>query len=234
MRRRSQRRRYWEFARSKQYPSRVTFLAGEEMDLPHHPSPPLIYSDREPFMNRSWRNVRSSQSPDYSHSHSHSAGSSRTQSPPLSPPPRLLRPRASESGSIFQENIWPPPSAASQLMDPLTHAAQSVDLGRIIDDVMGPERASPPDISDTGLLLTVHEHGQEREQDQPQREQEQMREHENEDDVVAMLPLTLARTTSDEPALPASASILPQPPRWLSRSPNPSPKSSPLHKGQAI
>jgi hypothetical protein len=233
MRRRLQRRRYWALAR-KQQASRVTFLAGEEMDLPHHPSPPLVYSDREPFMNRSWRNVSSSQSHDHSHSHSLS-GSSRTQSPPLSPPPRLLRPRASESGSIFQENIWPPPSAASQLMDPLTQASQSVDLGRIIDDVMGPERASPPDISDTGLLLTVHEHGPEQEQEQPQREQEQMREHKNEDSVAAMLPLTLTRTISEEnPESPASASMLPQPPRWLSRSPNPSPKGSPLHKAQAI
>jgi hypothetical protein len=120
-------------------------------------------------------------------------------------------------------------------MDPLTHASQSVDLGRIIDDVMGPERASPPDISDSGLLLTVQEHGQEQEPEQPQREQEEMREYKNEDSAVAMLPLALTRTISDEtPESPASASILPQPPRWLSRSPNPSPKGSPLHKASAI
>ncbi|KAA1475595.1 hypothetical protein DENSPDRAFT_432476 [Dentipellis sp. KUC8613] len=47
-------------------------------------------------------------------------------------PPRLFH--ASGSGSVFQEAVWPPPSG---LADPLTAASSSVDLGRIVDDVMG-------------------------------------------------------------------------------------------------
>jgi len=50
----------------------------------------------------------------------------------------LLRPRGSVSGSIFHETgIWPPPSAASRLRDPLLSASE-VELGGIVDDVMGP------------------------------------------------------------------------------------------------
>lgn len=53
-------------------------------------------------------------------------------------PPRLLRARASDTGSIFHEGgVWPPPGARSQLADPLM-AASSVDLHSIVEEVMGP------------------------------------------------------------------------------------------------
>ena len=49
--------------------------------------------------------------------------------------PRLLRPRASETGSIFHEGgIWPPPS--DRLVDPIL-AGSHINLSNIIDDVMG-------------------------------------------------------------------------------------------------
>lgn len=50
-------------------------------------------------------------------------------------PPRLLRPRISGSGSLFEEQVWPPPREG--LRDPLM-AASSVDLTSIADEVMGP------------------------------------------------------------------------------------------------
>ncbi|KAI5118698.1 hypothetical protein M0805_003354 [Coniferiporia weirii] len=53
------------------------------------------------------------------------------------PPPRLLRPVASKTGSYFQEAVWPPPGAGSRISDPLM-AASHVDLTGIVDDVMGP------------------------------------------------------------------------------------------------
>ena len=57
---------------------------------------------------------------------------------PSEPPPRLLRPVASKTGSYFQEAVWPPPGEGSRLVDPLM-AASSVDLHSIVDYVMGPQ-----------------------------------------------------------------------------------------------
>ncbi|CCM05433.1 uncharacterized protein FIBRA_07650 [Fibroporia radiculosa] len=53
------------------------------------------------------------------------------------PSPYLLGLRASESGSLFQEGVWPPPRAG--FIDPL--ASTTDDLTRIVDDVMGPTAA---------------------------------------------------------------------------------------------
>lgn len=51
--------------------------------------------------------------------------------------PRLLRPRASETGSIFHEGgIWPPPSNSSRLVDPIL-AGSNINLSNIVDEVMG-------------------------------------------------------------------------------------------------
>ncbi|KAF9788313.1 hypothetical protein BJ322DRAFT_1106319 [Thelephora terrestris] len=51
--------------------------------------------------------------------------------------PRLLRPRASDTGSIFHEGgVWPPPSDSSRLVDPIL-ASSNINLSNIIDDVMG-------------------------------------------------------------------------------------------------
>jgi hypothetical protein len=45
--------------------------------------------------------------------------------------------RGSETGSVFREDVWPPPSESSRLMDPLAQS-MSIDLRSIVDDVMGP------------------------------------------------------------------------------------------------
>jgi hypothetical protein len=58
---------------------------------------------------------------------------------PYSDSPRIMRARASETGSIFrEEGVWPPPSERSKLVDPLTMASSQVSLVGIVDDVMGP------------------------------------------------------------------------------------------------
>lgn len=84
---------------------------------------------------------------------SYNAGS--LQGAPLVPPapfadqgrvsysPHLMGMRTSESGSIFQEAVWPPPRSA--LVDPLL--ASSEDLSHIVDDVMGPANPSGGDNS---------------------------------------------------------------------------------------
>lgn len=82
----------------------------------------------------------------------HSRASSRTQGAPTFPAasipgsssPHLLGLRASESGSIFHEAVWPPPGDQSRLVDPLVAGSTSVDLGRIIGDVMGPSGSRGP------------------------------------------------------------------------------------------
>ncbi len=54
------------------------------------------------------------------------------------PPPRLMRARASQTGSMFEElGVWPPPGEGSRLSDPLM-AASNVDLTSIVENVMGP------------------------------------------------------------------------------------------------
>ncbi|KAI6013239.1 hypothetical protein EDC04DRAFT_718802 [Pisolithus marmoratus] len=49
----------------------------------------------------------------------------------------LYQSHRSETGSMFQEDVWPPPSEQSRLIDPFTRS-QEIDLGSIVDDVMGP------------------------------------------------------------------------------------------------
>ncbi|EIN14746.1 hypothetical protein PUNSTDRAFT_140964 [Punctularia strigosozonata HHB-11173 SS5] len=56
--------------------------------------------------------------------------------------PRLFRPRASESGSIFRESVWPPPADSSRLVDPLLEGPSQVRFSGIIEDVMGPPKAN--------------------------------------------------------------------------------------------
>lgn len=53
---------------------------------------------------------------------------------PDSPSPSLLRSRISETGSIFREEVWPPPG----FVDPIEMTSSQVDLSHIVDDVMGP------------------------------------------------------------------------------------------------
>lgn len=59
-------------------------------------------------------------------------------------PGPLMRPRASGTGSIFHETgIWPPPRSGSQLQDPLLSGSE-VELGAIVDNVMGSRTTSSP------------------------------------------------------------------------------------------
>lgn len=51
--------------------------------------------------------------------------------------PHLATLRASESGSIFREDVWPPPGEASRFVDPILATSSQVNLGRIVEDVMG-------------------------------------------------------------------------------------------------
>lgn len=178
--------------------------------------------------------------------------------PPSSPftPPRLLRARGSETGSIFHESVWPPPSAASQMMDPLTSPSQSVNLARIITDVMGPPEADPM------LLLPLgpssreqgQGQGQEKEQEQGVRTPDDEGGDEGEGERRgAMIPppsFALAPTNPDdlsprsdlqssppssppEPLRPPEHEPEPRPETppstpWLSRPLHPSPRSSQL------
>ncbi|KLO06173.1 hypothetical protein SCHPADRAFT_698460 [Schizopora paradoxa] len=65
------------------------------------------------------------------------------------PPPRLMRARASQTGSMFEElGIWPPPGEGSRLSDPLM-TASNVDLTGIVENVMGPGEGSRPHGSGT-------------------------------------------------------------------------------------
>ena len=52
--------------------------------------------------------------------------------------PRLLRPRGSSTGSLFRENVWPPPQEAFH--DPIMTPH---DLGSTVSLVMGPPPESP-------------------------------------------------------------------------------------------
>ncbi|KAJ6550980.1 hypothetical protein DFH09DRAFT_1281139 [Mycena vulgaris] len=52
-------------------------------------------------------------------------------------PPFLFPPRASDSGSAFREEVWPPPRQESVFVDPLLQAPAD-DLSRIVIDIMGP------------------------------------------------------------------------------------------------
>jgi hypothetical protein len=181
-----------------------------------------------------------SQSPS-THARAHVSLSVPLQPPSTSlTPPRLLRARASESGSIFQESVWPPPSAASQLMDPLTYPSRSVDLARVVTDVMGPPESGPL------LLLQPNPSSRELRQGQGL-EQEQgalnpREEDEGEGERRGPSPTPRSELQSSPPPSPP-----PSPPRpgsgsgsdlsirspstpWLSRPLNPSPKGSPLQR----
>ena len=67
--------------------------------------------------------------------------------------PRLLRPRGSDTGSIFHEGgIWPPPSDNSRLVDPIL-ASSNINLSNIIDDVMGSSARQRLIASETNPIL---------------------------------------------------------------------------------
>ena len=257
LRKRTRRRqRYWSLSRPKRVPSRSTFLVGEEMDPPM-PSPPL--DQPNPFSSLSLHRDSSavgsisgagsvsgappvyphprfsrSQSDSSSHAHHTFLPAPLLPPPPSSPftPPRLLRARASESGSIFQESVWPPPSG---LMDPLTHPSQSVNLARIVTDVMGPPEDDPLLLLPPGPSSQEQGQGLEQEHGVPEPDGEgEQRGMMHPDELSPQSDLRSPSPPSSppEPLLPPEPeSELPHPPSpppWLTRSLNPSPRSSPL------
>ena len=60
--------------------------------------------------------------------------------PSVSYTPGLLKSRTAETGSIFREEVWPPPG----FVDPIAKQSSQVDLSGIVDDVMGPSMSSKP------------------------------------------------------------------------------------------
>jgi len=67
--------------------------------------------------------------------------------------PRLLRPRASDTGSIFHEGgLWPPPSGGSKLVDPIL-AGSHINLSNIVDDVMGSSAGQQNNASGSNAVI---------------------------------------------------------------------------------
>jgi hypothetical protein len=56
----------------------------------------------------------------------------------------LMRARGSETGSMFHEGVWPPPGEGATLVDPILRSSSEVDLGGIVDSVMGRSREGSP------------------------------------------------------------------------------------------
>ncbi|EMD31377.1 hypothetical protein CERSUDRAFT_119767 [Gelatoporia subvermispora B] len=137
--RRHQNKKLFFFGRRASRP-RNMLLAGEDFDdYDLHP-PMQHYSDYP-------ASVTSHTAPSYEGSTLITPRSDRSMQARATPPaaasgPHLFPLRASESGSIFREAVWPPPSEASRLVDPLVAGSSQVDLGRIVDDVMGPHSTS--------------------------------------------------------------------------------------------
>ncbi|KAF8147828.1 hypothetical protein B0H34DRAFT_275213 [Crassisporium funariophilum] len=68
------------------------------------------------------------------HSSSSYHGAFLSSGRPGSPAPSLLKSRTSDAGSVFREEVWPPPG----FVDPIEKRSNQVDLSKIVDDVMGP------------------------------------------------------------------------------------------------
>lgn len=58
-----------------------------------------------------------------------------------SPTHSPLKTRVTDSGSIFHEEIWPPPQSGGGLHDPIIARSSQVNLSSVVDDVMGSPRA---------------------------------------------------------------------------------------------
>ncbi|KAF9799489.1 hypothetical protein IEO21_10548 [Rhodonia placenta] len=141
--RRHQQKKPIFFCRSRP-PPRNMLLAGEDMDDYDLGPPMSSYHDTPGTGSAPSLASRAT---------SYNAGS--LQGAPFVPPtpfadpgrvsysPHLMGMHTSESGSIFQEAVWPPPRSA--LVDPLL--ASSEDLSHIVDDVMGPANPSGGDSS---------------------------------------------------------------------------------------
>jgi len=131
-----------DFFKRKQPKPRNMLLAGEDLDDLDMGPPMASYRDYPGSMvshsaspsiaghNASRSISGSPMNPQASYSRVHIPGT------PMSSP-HLMGMRTSEAGSIFQEQVWPPPRTA--FVDPLV---STDDLTRIVDDVMGPRDAN--------------------------------------------------------------------------------------------
>lgn len=148
--------------------------------------------------------------------------------------PHLLV-RASESGSIFREAVWPPPSERSRFVDPLLSSSSQVDLARIVDDVMGssaPLGSRPSSFGlamhhQAGSSLTTFSHSR---YDTTESSSEDHRRHSRATSQTGLLPdrsesplspprgppLFVANASPSSPVSPVTS-----PKNWLERSPHP-------------
>ncbi|KAF9265448.1 hypothetical protein L218DRAFT_138571 [Marasmius fiardii PR-910] len=69
--------------------------------------------------------------------------------------PSLFRPRASESGSIFREELTENTRQSSKFVDPLLTRSGEIDFSSIVDDVMGPSPTSPNSSGSAGPTATT-------------------------------------------------------------------------------
>lgn len=135
--------------------------------------------------------------------------------------PHLLV-RASESGSIFREAVWPPPGEPSRLVDPLLSASSQVDLGGIIDDVMGSHAASRPISFVAGHARRDTESSSEDRRHSRATSQTGLLPNRSESPLISQVkahpPLFVTNATPPSPTHAVS------PKNWLERSPQPAPK----------
>ncbi|OCH91616.1 hypothetical protein OBBRIDRAFT_834059 [Obba rivulosa] len=136
--RRHQNKKFFFFGRNTSTP-RSMLLAGEDFDdYDLHP-PMQRYSDYPASLTS--HTAQSLEGTPLTPRSDRDTYARATPGPAPAPGP-LFPLRASESGSIFREAVWPPPGEASKLVDPLVAGSSQVDLGRIVDDVMGPRGAA--------------------------------------------------------------------------------------------
>ncbi|KAI5993218.1 hypothetical protein EDD15DRAFT_924483 [Pisolithus albus] len=129
---------------------RAMLLAGEDMDDDFHP-PPSRYRDYEtpwdvgsPHGSISMRSFIPPGSPGLGPQPSPFPSLSSSNSGMVSGPSTTTLHR-SETGSMFREEVWPPPNERSRLIDPLARSHE-IDLSSIVDDVMGaPTAPEPPE-----------------------------------------------------------------------------------------
>ena len=142
--------------------------------------------------------------------------------------PHLATMRASESGSIFREDVWPPPGEGSRFVDPILSTSSQVNLGRIVDDVMGPNaRRTPsplPQPHPPSYHLRSGSFGSDpfRAAPSPSVSSHQPRSSMMSDnDPVPVTPPKLFVTNPNSTTSPTSPPTSPKPKNWLERSPTP-------------
>ncbi|KAK7676807.1 hypothetical protein QCA50_020213 [Cerrena zonata] len=142
--------------------------------------------------------------------------------------PHLATLRASESGSIFREDVWPPPGEASRFVDPILATSSQVNLGGIVEDVMGEHnRRTPsplPQPRPPSYHLRSGSFGSDpfRATPSPSVHSHQPRNSMIDDSDPALItPPKLFVTNPNSTTSPTSPSPTSKPRNWLERSPTP-------------